>query len=114
MMYFWIVLALFFLAVLETVSHHFERSVFSRIRNEFWNSFFKSDWKRKYVDIETLEKKKGLDYILSLIDAYHVSKWLMIFCFAMALGFDYVYVFAAAEYLMHRAFYTDLFIRDKS
>lgn len=114
MHYFWIGLALFFLAVLETVSHHFDISVFSKIKNKFWYEFFKSDWRRKYINVDTLEKKKGVDYILSLFDGYHVSKWMMIFCFAMAFGFQYVYLFASIEYVIHKVFYSDIFIRDKS
>lgn len=112
MEYLWIVLALFFLSVLETVTHHFEVSIFARIKNEFWYNFFKSDWKRKYVNVETLEKKKGVAYILSLIDAYHVSKWMMILCFALAFGFKYVYLMASIEYVIHRIFYSDIFIND--
>jgi hypothetical protein len=112
--YLWIGLALFFFAVLETVSHHFERSIFSKIKNQFWYEFFKSDWRRKYSDPENLVKKKYFDYVLSLIDGYHVSKWLMILCFALAFGFEYVYLIASIEYIMHKIFYSDLFIYDRN
>ena len=108
-MYIWIGIAFFFLSIMETVSHHFNGSIFAKIKNKFWYEFFKSDWKRKYTEI--LEKKKGLEYFFALIDAYHVSKWLMIFCFAMAIGFDYVIGFAAMQWLIHKIFYTKLWAK---
>ena len=109
-MLYWIALALFLLSIMETVSHHFERSIFSQIKNKFLYDFFKSDWRRKYT--ETLKKKKGLEYIIALIDAYHVCKWGMILSFALAFNVVwYVPIFAVMEWIIHRLFYTEIFLK---
>lgn len=112
-MYIWIGLAFIFLSIMETVVHHFNTSIFSKIRNIFWRKFFESHWTNKYdyIDGKEYVKKKGFVYIIALFDAYHVAKWSMIFCFAMAFGFDYVIGFACLQWLIHKAFYSKLWAK---
>ena len=121
-MFYFIGLALFLLAVMETVTHHFNESVFSKIKSKVLYEFFKSDWRRKYnieeywdkeleKNVKKFVKKKGIDYLFALIDAYHVSKWGMILSFSLAFDIVwYVPLFAALEWSIHRLFYTRLFM----
>ena len=81
-----ILLGLVCLAVMETIQHHFYTSIFARTESLFWYLFWESDWRNKYV---LGVKKTGYAYVKSLIDGYHVSKWLMLASFGIAVfGFN--------------------------
>ena len=109
-------LALICMAVMETIQHHFFTSIFAKIESLEWYAFWMSDWRNKY-DFKNNQwvKKTGWAYIKSLIDGYHVSKWLMITFFTMAGYFtqlktavtlqEQVVYYMLDIYLTHRFFY---------
>jgi len=47
MIFILIFLAGVFNAVQDTIAHHFESSIFNRIKSERWKRWFKSDWQDK-------------------------------------------------------------------
>ncbi len=85
-----VVLAGFFTAVMDTLAHHFDTSVFKKRNTAFWNPLHPDNDKVSRI----------FSYPL---DAWHLAKSAMIICFLLAggfawywslgLGFSFVIVF---------------------
>jgi hypothetical protein len=94
-----LILALFFMSIMETIEHHFYCSIFELIQSDFWYEFFKSNKSR-----------------FNLFDAYHISKWLMIICFYLTavymtswewLGIQFLFL----TFIMHKIFYENIWLQ---
>ncbi len=85
-------------AVMDTLSHHYYQSIFSGLKNSYWNPA--DSWKNKYID---RDPKRGMrkiwlfDYPTFLTDGWHLFKSLMIFCLCGSASILYV---GSREYLL--------------
>ena len=87
-----IFLAAMFNSGMDTLDHHFGKSIFNKIKNVDWRLWFNENqgWKNKYVD---RDPKKGLikwsifgikfNKPVQISDAWHFFKMLMIFSICM-------------------------------
>lgn len=93
-------------AIMDTISHHWEKSIFRYTKNspegwgflnlKWWYIFHMESWKNKYISpYPPYEKRKKWNFYLFKInkpvqfcDAWHFLKSLMIFCL-IALPFFY-------------------------
>ncbi len=75
MSYILLIFAAFFNAVMDTLAHHYSTSVFKNKDQEFWNP--NVSWKFA----------KFLPYTKYRVDAWHLSKSMMIFSMCFAIVF---------------------------
>ncbi len=68
-------------AVMDTLTHHFDTSIFKSLQVSFWNPSV--SWKNKYIDNDpTKPMKKEL---VAFTDAWHFFKSLTIICLCESL-----------------------------
>ena len=84
-----IVLAAFFNSVMDMIKHHWHDSKFAKINNNFlWNFFSRYGWQNKYIGGDYKNGRKrlwGIKIHPAFLDAWHLSKSLMIICFILAI-----------------------------
>lgn len=69
-----IILAAICNAVMDTLMHHYYKSIFKKYDPQFWNPYL--SWKNKYVDWDGGDHRmKGF---VQVSDAWHIFKTLMI------------------------------------
>lgn len=86
---YWIMGAGFFKAVSDTLSHHYETSIFSRLNPKWWNP--NESWKHV----------KFLPFTRYRPDAWHISNSLMILCFCIAaFGFTLWTIIAGVAFIL--------------
>ena len=80
-------------AIMDTISFHYEISIFSKLNPNYWNPTI--SWKNKYVDWDNgnRERKKifGINIAPAFLDAWHLFKSLMIILFALSIVLYKVY-----------------------
>lgn len=95
--------AAFFTAVIDTLQFHYERSVFAKLKQSFWNRQY--SWKNKKI-------------LGSAFDAWHVAKFLQLCCFTACaltpkLNIEWHYTVAIMSivwYLVFEGFYSKLLV----
>jgi hypothetical protein len=89
-------------AIMDVTSHHFERSVFYKVKNKYWWDSANS-WKNKYINGDsTLGRIKWnilgikINKPVQITDAWHFFKTLMIIflCGAIVAGLTSTMVFS--------------------
>lgn len=83
-----VVLAGAFKAVADTLTHHFDDSVFHKMDPKFWNPEF--SW--KYADFLKFTKYR--------LDAWHLANSGMIICFCIALAIHGHFLWWGWEFLI--------------
>lgn len=78
-------------SIMDTLDHHFNKSIFSKLNNKKWWDYSNS-WKNKYIDGDP---KKGRIKILfninkpvQITDAWHLFKTLMIIFICISLSIN--------------------------
>lgn len=90
-------------AVMDTCSHHFSNSVFSKLNPKFWDATI--SWMNKYVDGNPSKGIRKLFWIINfpvqLTDAWHMFKSLMIIfiCASIATFKGYTIYYFEYEWL---------------
>jgi len=68
-------------AIMDTLVHHFDTSIFKNKDRMFWDPAI--SWRNKYVDRDSTKSIRKLwifDYPVAFTDAWHFFKSLMIVC----------------------------------
>lgn len=79
----------YFVAVMDTLSFHFKKSIYEDKKNQQWWNPLKS-WQNKYSSLDPLIRKKILKYIpipVAVTDAWHAAKSLSLTCLFAAIGY---------------------------
>lgn len=76
-------------SIMDTLAHHFSKSVFSKLRNTYWDASI--SWQNKYID---LDKSKGIRKFFNFIpipvfltDGWHLFKSILILSAFLAAYF---------------------------
>jgi hypothetical protein len=68
-------------ALMDTITHHYSTSIFSKFNPKFWNG--ETSWRNKYIDGDPSKGRKKwfygeLNVPVQVTDAWHLSKTIMI------------------------------------
>ena len=84
-------------ATMDTISHHWSKSIFTKIKDDFFYNWFRNDsWKLKYKNgdpeqgiIQCIIKLKFINFKINkpvqITDAWHFAKMLMIIFISLAI-----------------------------
>lgn len=99
----WIEPSLFFVftaavcnAVMDTLSHHFDKSLFRGLNKQYWDASI--SWKNKYIDGEPSKGRRLFPVQIS--DGWHLFKTIMLISWGLAV----------VTYVPNFAWYWDLLI----
>ena len=90
-----IMLAAISFAVVDVLSHHFPRSIFKKLRPQWWNP--KKSWKNAYINWDRGRRNKKLLYMTS--DASNTFTYIGIVFFMLAIVLPSPYI---SECLLNR------------
>jgi len=80
--YILVIIGAFFNAVMDTLVHHHDTSIFKNYKIGFWADASDTSWKNKYIDGNPLKGRRKLFWIINIpstfTDAWHLSKSTMI------------------------------------
>jgi hypothetical protein len=109
-------------AIMDTISFHYEISIFNKSNPVYWNP--QISWKNKYIDWDNgnRERKRflGIKIAPTFLDAWHLFKSMMIIFLALAIVlyevyFDLIIDFVAIGIIWNITFilfYNKLLIRN--
>jgi hypothetical protein len=87
--YILVILAAISNAVMDTLIHHHDTSVFKKYKTGFWSDAYLESWKNKYVDGEPIKGRKKwfwkINVPVQFLDAWHCTKSIMIICLIAAI-----------------------------
>lgn len=118
-----VILAAFFVAVMDTLRNHFSTSIFKELDANFWNAA--TSYLNKYIDRNqgkgrTYWKVLGVKVIKPAIvtDGWHLAKFFMQLCIGLAFGTLTPYMlglpaFFIAWYLGFEPFYSNVLSKNK-
>jgi len=103
MTYILIFIAAFSNAIMDTLRHHFDKSVFKNLNQQFWNAAVSHTNKYKNGDSKLGRKyPKCLSPLTDIFsDAWHIFKIIMIV--AIIIGFSITKQFQFSDLLIHWA-----------
>lgn len=74
-------------AVMDTISFHYIKSIFSKLNRQWWDPYV--SWKNKYIDWDRGKRAEktiwGIKYPTALTDAWHFFKSTMIVLMVLAI-----------------------------
>ena len=76
-----IMLAAISFAVVDVLSHHFPRSIFKKLKPQWWNP--KKSWKNAYMNWDKGKRSKNISYMIS--DANNTFTYIGIIFFILAV-----------------------------
>ena len=112
-------------AVMDTLVHHHNTSVFKHHAKGFWSDAYLQSWKNKYIDGDPEKGRKkifgNINYPVQLTDAWHFFKTILIFLIVFAIVFYKpmftwwieIIVFGVVWNCTFSLFYKKLFIQPK-
>ena len=82
-----VILATICNAIMDVISFHYSKSVFSKLNPKWWDPSI--SWKNKYVDWDRGKQTEktiwGIKYPTALTDAWHLFKSIMILLMILAI-----------------------------